>query len=107
MFLAFLAVSAVIGYIFFLNWKKTERKKRLLLRYKDSELVEKLIQKKIWINQTQEQLLDSLGKPYDIDEKVLKTKKREIWKYKPRGHNRYGLKITLENSYVIGWDLKD
>jgi hypothetical protein len=51
-------------------------------------------------------LLDSLGHPADIDEKVLKTKKKEIWKYHHMGGNRFGLRITLELNQVVGWDEK-
>lgn len=41
-----------------------------------------------------------------FDQKVLKTKTKEVWKYKPTGKNRYALKITLEDDEVIGWDQK-
>lgn len=36
----------------------------------------------------------------------MKTKVKEIWKYNPIGEKRYGLKITIENCEVIGWDKK-
>ena len=29
------------------------------------------------------------------------TRKREVWKYKPTGRNRYGLRITLDNNVVV------
>ena len=64
------------------------------------------MKKHFWQGQTEEQLLDSLGKPKDIDQKVLKTKTKEIWKYNETGKNRYALKITLENGKVVGWDQK-
>ena len=51
-------------------------------------------------------LIDSLGQPQDIDTKVLKTKKKEIWKYNHNGGNRFGLRITLDNDIVVGWDQK-
>jgi hypothetical protein len=37
---------------------------------------------------------ESLGGPHGVDKKVLKTVKREVWKYNPRGVNRCGLRIT-------------
>lgn len=83
-----------------------QRRASLLSKYKDSELVDKLLQGYIWQGQTEEQLKDSVGAPLDIDQKILKTKKKEIWKYSPTGRNRYGLKITLENGVVVGWDKK-
>lgn len=75
-------------------------------KYKDEVLVEKLMSRSFWQGQTGEQLTDSLGLPEDINEQVLKTMKKEIWKYDKTGNNRYALKITIENGKVIGWDKK-
>jgi len=33
----------------------------------------------------QEMLVEALGRPVDVDEKVLKTKSRHIYKYRPMG----------------------
>tara|TARA_Y100000782_G_scaffold36115_1_gene40417 strand:+ start:43681 stop:43917 length:237 start_codon:yes stop_codon:yes gene_type:complete len=77
-----------------------------MLKYHDEKIVNALMDKSFWQGQTAEQLMDSLGKPQDIDQKVLKTKKKEIWKYNHRGSNRYGLRITLDNDIVVGWDQK-
>jgi len=59
-----------------------------------------------WQGQTSDQLLESLGSPKDVDKKLLATRKREVWKYNRRGVNRYGLRITLDNDIVAGWDQK-
>lgn len=61
------------------------RRKRLLLKYGDAEIVSRIIDRTIWTGETAEQLRDSLGRPPDIDQKVLKTKKKELWKYAHRG----------------------
>jgi hypothetical protein len=47
-----------------------------------------------------------LGNPLDVDQKVLKTKKKEVWKYQPKGANRYALRVILENGLVVGWEQK-
>ena len=57
--------------------------------------------------ETQEQLLESLGRPEDIDKKVLKTKTKEIWKYRKTARNRFGLKVTLDDGIVTGWEQND
>ncbi|MEW4923944.1 hypothetical protein [Algibacter sp. 2305UL17-15] len=75
-------------------------------KYNDADLVEKLMTGSFWQGQTKGQLIDSLGHPKDVSELVLKTKKKEIWKYQKTGNNRYALKITIENGEVIGWDQK-
>jgi hypothetical protein len=82
------------------------RRVRLMMKYKDDDLVETLMQETFWQGQTADQLRDSLGEPLDIDQKVLKTKVKEVWKYEQIGKNRYGLKIKLENGIVVGWDQK-
>lgn len=85
---------------------ENSRKERIYQKYGHTEIAEKIIQKTIWVGETSAQLLDSLGKPLDIDESVLKTKTKEIWKYYLKGANRYGLKIKVENDIVVGWDEK-
>lgn len=62
--------------------------------------------KQIWQGQTAAQLVDSIGSPSAIDNKLLKTKKKEIWKYHPTSPTRFNLKITLEDDIVVGWDKK-
>ena len=102
-----LIVLACIGiYIYNRKRRKKEREDYLREKYGDEELVSKIMRKVVWQGQTDEQLADSLGDPEDIDQKVLKTKKKEIWKYYHQSGNRYGLRITLDNDVVIGWDEK-
>ena len=91
-------------------WMKSEARKRrratLLAKYGDPDIVEKIMSRSFWQGQTEEQLNDSLGKPADIESRVMKTKHRQIWKYHPAGKNRYLLRVTLENGAVVGWEQK-
>ena len=85
-----------------------ERRRAVLLaKYHDPKIVDMILRHMFWQGQSQEQLLDSLGRPADIDQKVMKTKVKEIWKYNQTGTNRFGLRITIEDNVVIGWDQKD
>lgn len=93
-----------IGFIVY--YQKKLKRDRLMDKYGDEALVDKLMHGMFWQGQPKGQLLDSLGKPLDIDQKVFKTKTKEIWKYNETGKNRYALKITLENGEVVGWDIK-
>ncbi len=103
-------IGLVAGVIGFFIWYQSDKKKRRLSylrdKYEDEELVQKILQGYFWQGQSEEQLRDSLGAPIDVDHKVLKTKTREIWKYQHQGANRFGLRITVENGYVTGWDKK-
>jgi hypothetical protein len=69
-------------------------------------LVQKIFNGYFWQGQTEAQLMDSLGPPVAIDNKLLKTKVREVWKYRQQGVNRFALRITVEDGYVSSWDQK-
>jgi len=100
-------VVAVIGLVIWYQLVKNKKRgEELMEKYQDSELVEALMSRSFWQGQTSEQLTDSLGPPQDIDQKILKTKKKEVWKYNHQGGNRYGLRITLDDDKVVGWDQK-
>lgn len=105
---AFVGIAIVI--IALIIWSQSvqtkKRREGLMAKYNDESLVDLIMKKSFWQGQTSAQLHDSLGAPADIDEKVLKTKKKEVWKYNPQGGNRYGLRITLDNDVVVGWDQK-
>ena len=111
-------VIAVIGYALFAvanvaekarkeRAQKAQRdRERIYEKYGRTEIAENILNKILWVGETTEQLIDSLGSPQDTDEKVLKTKKKETWKYYHKGANRYGLRITIENNVIVGWDEK-
>lgn len=105
----FLAIAVVIlvGMVIWYQMAKTKKRREALLnKYQDKELVEALMRQTFWQGQSAGQLVDSLGRPHDIDQKLLKTKKKEVWKYDHQGGNRYGLRITLDDDLVVGWDQK-
>jgi hypothetical protein len=85
---------------------KRKRREALMRKYGDAEIVDRIMDHRFWQGQTTEQLMDSLGRPADIDEKVFKTKTKQTWKYSPTGKNRFALRITVENGLVVGWDQK-
>jgi hypothetical protein len=59
-----------------------------------------------WVGCTYGMLIDAMGPPVDIDEKVMKTKTKHTYKYKPTGVNRYALRVYLDDGVVTGWDDK-
>lgn len=79
----------------------SKRRVSLMTKYRNSELVEKLLEHSVWEGQTADQLIESLGPPENVDVKNLKTKKKEIWKYNHKSGNRYALRITLDNDVVV------
>lgn len=102
-----LIVVVIIGVFVWYEAEKTKKRRTALMKkYQDEDLVDSLMSQSFWQGQTADQLMDSLGNPEDIDQKILKTKKKEVWKYNYQGANRYGLRITLDNDLVVGWDQK-
>jgi hypothetical protein len=100
-------IAAVIALVFWYKGAQTKKRREMLMeKYQDSDLVNNLMECSFWQGQTSGQLLDSLGSPDEVDEKILKTKKKEVWKYNHQSGNRYGLRITLDNDIVVGWDQK-
>jgi uncharacterized membrane protein len=85
---------------------RAAKKKKLMQKYGDEEIVRRLMGRVIWQGETEEQLIDSLGRPIAVDNKVLKTKTKQIWKYNQTAKNRYSLRVTLEDGVVVGWDKK-
>lgn len=80
------------------------RRRELMEKYADEQLVNQLLRGEPWMGQSLEMLRDSLGKPAARDEKVLKTKTKETWKYGPLNKRQFKLKVHLENGEVVGWD---
>ncbi|HLV88693.1 MAG TPA: hypothetical protein VKV39_17035 [Candidatus Sulfotelmatobacter sp.] len=104
------ALSVIIGatalvFVAFVAVKKQKRAS-LLAKYGDPLVVERILNKTLWVGETSAQLIDSLGAPLEVDRSVLKTKTKETWKYLRKSAKRYGLRVTLENGIVVGWDAK-
>ncbi|MHA6614117.1 DUF2845 domain-containing protein [Photobacterium damselae] len=100
-------IAAGIAFYLWSKSNKTKKRREYLIdKYQDLSLVEDLMNQYFLVGQTAEQLIDSLGNPVDIEQKILKTKKKEVWKYSHQGGNRYSLRITLDNDHVVGWDQK-
>ncbi len=102
-----IAWPTLVVVLFFARiMRKRKRKANLLERYGNEEIVGRILNKDIWQGETAEMLLDSLGKPDEVDQQVLKTKVKETWKYGKVGQGRYKLRIMLDNDVVIGWESK-
>ena len=102
-----LIVGTLVLVAFVCVWGYLQRRKHLIEKYGDPEIARRIMKQVLWQGETQEQLIESLGTPADTDQKVLKTKSKEVWKYRPTGKNRFGLKVTLDDGIVVAWDVKD
>ena len=82
---AFIACVVVIlaAIIWYFIKKRSARIAYLRGKYNDENIVQMIVGRKLWQGQTVEQLQDSVGRPTSIDTNLLKTRKREVWKYQP------------------------
>jgi membrane protein implicated in regulation of membrane protease activity len=110
--LAAIGVSLVVVYITIARaneeqkrQRESERRADLVARFGE-DTAARILAGEMWLAQTAEQLRESLGEPVDVDQKVMKTKTREVWKYDQTGANRFNLRVTLENGLVTEWDRK-
>jgi len=98
-----LAVLAVALWVAISVVLKRRRRKHLIDKYGSELIADKIMDRQVWQGMTSEQLVDSWGRPEDVDEKVYKTKTKQTWKYGKTGKNRFKQRVYVEDSYVVGW----
>lgn len=98
-----LVVCVVVLIFVAVRYGKNKRREHLMAKYSDANLVDIIMQKKIFEGMSTEQLIDSWGHPVAKDHKVLKTKISETFKYNQTGRNRFASRVMLENGIVVGW----
>jgi hypothetical protein len=82
------------------------RRKILMAKYNDEAAVDRIMRHVIWQGMTAPQVVDALGEPELIEQKVMKTKTVETWKYGQKTRTRFKWRITLEDGVVTGWEEK-
>jgi hypothetical protein len=89
------------------NYRISCRRAKLMAKYNDAVLVDKLMANTIWYGQTADQLLDSIGKPAYIKHFQLLTKDKKELSYNQCGKGKYKTTIIIErvtDQYqVVGW----
>ena len=78
----------------------------LMRQFGDEAMVDVIMEGTIARGMTREMVEAALGTPADVDEVVLKTKAKLEMKYDPKGRNRFGTRVRLEDGYVVGWEIK-
>ena len=96
----FLFAALFVAAIAIFIYGKARRRTYLMSKYNDEVIVQNIIDEKVWQGMSKEQLIDSWGKPADIDHKVYKTKSVDLYKYGQTGKNRSRSKVTDRKSVV-------
>jgi len=97
-FLVVVAIGLIRSYF------RKKRRERLMAKYGDANVVDGIMNQKIWQGMSDEQLIDSWGSPVAKDHKIYKTKISETYKYNQTGRNRFGSRVKVENGIVVGWE---
>lgn len=84
---------------------RTERRKIELIERFGAESAERIMNNEVWEGQTEAMLVESLGRPSDVTERVTARSTRLTYKYDRVGKNRFGTKIFLVNGKVVGWEM--
>jgi len=71
-----IAAVGVVVYILIQQHNKKQRLQYLRDKYQDEELVQKIFNGYFWQEQTDEQLIDAIGKPNAVDEKQPKQRRK-------------------------------
>jgi len=86
------------------------RKQYLFNKYNNPALVERILSRDIRQGDSKDIVTDALGTPASIDTDVLKTKTKEVWKYRKGNEkrvNQHNIIVKFENSVVVGWEDKN
>lgn len=92
-----IVLAIVVRYVL-----RVQRRKHLMKKYGDQQCVDAIMARKFWVGMTLPMLLDSIGRPVDVDTKIYKTKSAYVYKYSRDSKNRYRTRIRLENDVVLG-----
>ncbi len=84
--------------------RKTAQREQFLIGKYGATIGARLIERSLWVGMTRGELVDGHGEPAAIDQKVLKTKTKEIYKYGQYGANRFRVRVTLENNEVVAFE---
>lgn len=83
-----------------------ERRAQLFNKYRDEDVVEKIMSRMIWKHMSRDQLVDSWGQPVQEGQKRDGNRTKEVFRYRPMPGRPFGQRVILENGRVIGWDTK-
>ena len=99
-------IPVVVGKKLLDAWARKNRSEALARKYGDAGIASRIMKGSIWQEMTEEMARDSWSPPAAVEVKVLKTKRKEIWKYTQTGKNRFRNRIIIENGIAVGWDIK-
>jgi hypothetical protein len=97
--LLFLGFVVCVGIALYLRKK---RRDALMAKYGDAAIVEKIMNRMVWQGMSEEQLIDSWGRPVARDQKVYKSKVTVVFKYQQTSKKRFARRVTVENGIVVG-----
>jgi hypothetical protein len=105
--IALLVIITIIAAVVSLKiYSDKKRREYLLAKYGSQDIVDRIMKKLVWQGMSQDQLLDSWGRPAAKDQNIYKTKVAETFKYNQYGKNRFHNRVRVENGFVVGWERK-
>ena len=72
----------------------------------DEATAQRITLGEVWEGMTEAMLIDARGLPVSRDQRNIKGRIRETWKYNQTGRGRFATRIIVNDGRVIGWDVK-
>lgn len=101
----FVLVGGIYGLVRLQRHLDAKRLAELTDRF-GAENAVRIMNRQFWQGATQEMIVESQGKPVDIEERVLKTKTRHTFKYAEKRKGQFGLRVMFEDGICVGWEDK-
>lgn len=83
--------------------KAHETRRMELTKKWGPNVADNILDAKIWIGMTAEQLAESRGEAEETEQSRYKNTIKETWKYDQFGENCFEKRVLLENQKVVGW----
>jgi hypothetical protein len=83
--------------------ERRQRREALFSKYGNDQVVQDIIDGVVRQGMTLGMVLDSWGNPAAVDEKVYRTKTKQILKYHPGPRRTFASRVTVEDGIVVGW----
>ncbi len=82
---------------------RAARWRELLGRFGE-ETATRILTGRVWQGATAAMVVATLGRPGEIDEHVMKTKRKHTYKYGWISGDRYRFRVFLEDEICVGWE---
>lgn len=90
------AIASVVAFSFAFDWYKKRLKRRALAVRFGSDVADRVMAKQFWLGATEAMIVESLGRPVSVVERVTEARQARILRYRKR-------ELTFEDGALVAW----